>query len=112
MTDSGSLCRVNIWDKLTKTVVVLLVMAGVLAVSIWYLPLIRQNERLRKEVLRLDTQIQKEDEQCRALKAAVEASHNDPKTVERLARTHLGYARPGEIVVRFQEPGTFTPPRR
>jgi len=51
---------VNIWDKLSKAVLVLLAMAAVLWVCAWYLPLIRQNERLRAEMLRLDTQIQKE----------------------------------------------------
>lgn len=102
----------NIWDKLTKAVVVLLVMAAVLAVCVWYLPLIRQNERMRKEVLRLDTQIQKEEEANKNLRASLESSHNDPKTVERLVRNHLGYARTGEIVIRFEAPAAGLPPRR
>jgi len=94
----------NIWDQLTKAVVFLLVVAALLAVCVWYLPLIRQNERMRKEVLKLDVQIQKAEELNRSLRGAVYASHNDPRTVERLARTHLGYARTGEIVVRFEAP--------
>jgi hypothetical protein len=102
----------NIWDQLTKAVVVLLVMAAVLAVCVWYLPLIRQNERVRQELLRLDTQIQKEEELYKSLKVAVEASHNDPRTVERLIRTHLGYARAGEIVIRFEAPAAPLPPGR
>ena len=102
----------NIWDKLTKAVVVLLALASVLAVGVWYLPLIRQNERLRKEMLRLDMQIQKEEEAYKAAKIAVEASHNDPKTVERLVRSHLGYARTGEVVVRFEAPANVSQPRR
>jgi len=102
----------NIWDKLTKAVVVLLALAGVLAVCVWYLPLIRQNERLRKEMLRLDTQIQKEEEAYKAAKIAIDASHNDPATIERLVRTHLGYAKTGEVVVRFEAPANVSPPRR
>jgi cell division protein FtsB len=102
-------CRkMNIWDKLTKAVLFLLLAAGLLAVFVWYLPLIRQNERLRKEMLRLDMAVQKEEELNKSLKASVEASHSDPKTIERLARTHLGYARTGEIVVRFQAPAATT----
>ncbi|SVC66129.1 uncharacterized protein METZ01_LOCUS318983, partial [marine metagenome] len=36
--------RVNlgIWDKLTKAVVFLLIIAALLAVAVWYLPLIKQ----------------------------------------------------------------------
>jgi cell division protein FtsB len=96
----------NIWDKLTKAVVFLLVVAGVMAVCVWYLPLVRQNERLRREMDRLDVQIAKEEEQNRSLRASVEAGHNDPRTVARSARTYLGYACPGEIVVRFEPPTT------
>jgi hypothetical protein len=94
----------NIWDKLTKAVLFLLLAAGVLAVCVWYLPLIRQNERMRQEMLRLDVATQKEEESYKSLRASVEASHNDPKTIERLARTHLGYGRTGEIIIRFEAP--------
>ena len=104
----------NIWDKLAKAVVCLLIAAGALMVGVWYLPLIRQNERMRKEMLRIESQIEKEEERNKIFKSAIEASHSDPKTVERLARTHLGYARPGEIIIRFEPPAntTVNPPRR
>ena len=52
----------GIWDKLTRTVIFLLFVAGILLVAIWYLPLIKQNERYRKEILRLDNLVQKEEE--------------------------------------------------
>lgn len=93
---------VGIWDKLTRFVIVLLLLAVVLGIVVWYLPLIQRNERMRKEVLRLDTQIQKEEETSKQLKASIDGLHNDPKAVERLARERLGYAKPGETVVRFE----------
>jgi cell division protein FtsB len=95
----------GIWDKLTRVVVFLLFVAGLLAVAIWYLPLIRQNEQMRKEILRLDTRIQTEEETTKWLRANIEALKHDPKAVERLAREWLGYGKPGETVIRF-EPGT------
>ena len=52
----------GIWDKLTRVVIFLCFVAGILLVAIWYLPLIKQNERYRTEILRLDTLIQKEEE--------------------------------------------------
>ncbi len=97
---------VNIWDRLTRLVVFLLFLAGLMAVAIWYLPLIQQNERMRKKIFALDTQIQKEDEIGKQLKLQIEALRRDPKAVERLARERLGYARPGETVIRFEAPLT------
>ena len=42
----------GIWDKLTRLVIFLLFVAGVLGLAVWYLPLIKQNERMRREILR------------------------------------------------------------
>ena len=96
----------GIWSKLTRVVIFLLLAAGLLGVALWYFPLIKQNERMRKEVLRLDTQIQKEDEAGKQVKTSIDALRNDPKAVDRLAREKLGYAKPGETVIRFEEPVT------
>jgi cell division protein FtsB len=94
----------GIWGKLTKLVIVLLCAASVLGVGVWYFPLIKQNERMRKQILQLDTRIQKEDEMGKQLRASMEALRHDPKAVERLARERLGYAKAGETVIRFEEP--------
>lgn len=95
----------GIWSKLTRLTVFLLVAAALLAAGLllghWYVPVIKQNERMRQEIYRLDTQIRKEEETSRQLNSAIQALSNDPKVVERLAREQLGYARPGETVVRF-----------
>jgi len=101
----------GIWSKLTKVVVGLVVLAFLLLIGMCYLPLIHQNERMRREILRLDAQLQKEEEKSRELKTEIEALRNDPKTVERLTREKLGYARPDETVVRF-EPAVTNPPSR
>ena len=93
----------GIWDKLSRLIVLLLVLATLVGVGAWYLPLIRQNERLRKEILRLESEIQKEEESYKRLKTSIEAMR-DPRVVERLARETLSYARPGETVIRFESP--------
>ena len=93
----------GIWGKLTRLVTFLLLAAGLLLIAVWYLPLIHQNERMRKEVLNKDAQIQKLEETNKQLRAWIEALRNDPKAVERLARETLGYAKPGETVIRFEE---------
>jgi len=96
----------SIWDKLTRVVLGLLLLAVLVVIGLWYLPLIQQNERMRREVMRLNTQVQQEAETKRQLNAAVEALSNDPKAIERLAREKLGYAKSGETVIRFEEPTT------
>jgi cell division protein FtsB len=108
------LVKVNlgIWDKLTPVVIFLLFIAGILLVGVWYLPLIRQNERMRKEILRLDNLIRKEEETGRQLRSSIDSLRYDPKAVERLAREQLGYAKPGETVIRFEPPRTNSAPRR
>ena len=101
----------GIWSKLTKVVVGLVVLAVLLLMGMCYLPLIQQNERMRREILRLDDQLQKEEAKSKQLKAEIDALRNDPKTVERLMREKLGYAKPDETVVRFEPSATNAPAR-
>ena len=101
----------GIWSKLTKVVVGLVVLAVLLLMGMCYLPLIQQNERMRREIMRLDVQLQKEEAKSKQLKAEIDALRNDPKTVERLMREKLGYARPDETVVRFEPAPTNSLPR-
>lgn len=104
MSDSAS-----IWDRLTQFVLGLIVVAILLGVGVWYLPLIQQNERMRKEILRLDNEIRAEENTARQLKASIDTLRDPgtaPKAVERLARERLGYAKPGETVIHFETPGT------
>ena len=99
----------GIWSKLTRVVIFLLVAAGLVGIGVWYLPLIRQNERMGQEVIRLDKLIQKEEETAKQLKTSSDALRNDPKAVERIARETLGYARSNETVIVFGDATTNQP---
>jgi cell division protein FtsB len=92
----------GIWSKLTQAVIALVAIAILLLIGMTYLPLIRQNENYRREIDRLDVEIQKQAEIAKDLKSEIDALRNDPKTVERLAREKLGYAKPDETVVHFE----------
>src|SRR5512141_2499869 len=94
----------GIWNKLTRVVVFLLFVAFVLGVGVCYLPLIKENERIRKAILVKEEKIQKAREEGRQLSNSSDALRNDPKAVERVARANLGYAKPGETVYRFEQP--------
>src|SRR5262245_702420 len=96
--------NLGIWPKLTRVVIFLLFLAGALGVCVWYLPTIRQNEQMRKEILRLDGALKRAVNEAHSLDSSLRALRTDPKSVERLARESLGYAKPGETVIHFEEP--------
>lgn len=105
--------RVNlgIWDKLSRLIVFLLFLAGLLGVFIWYLPLIKQNQRYRKDLLMLENNIQQEEKRARQLRASIDSVQNDPRTLERLAREKLSLARSNEVVIVFENPSVRPVPR-
>lgn len=96
----------GIWGKLTQAVIALVAIAILLLIGMTYLPLIQQNERMRADLLKLDNELQQQREISRQLQTEIDELTNDPKTVERLAREKLGYARPDETVVHFDAPPT------
>jgi len=96
--------NLGVWDKLTKLVLFLLFLAGLLGVFFWYLPLIDKNQRYRKEVLALDAKIVEQERLGRQLKSVIDSLQNDPRVLERLAREKLNLARTNEMVVRFDPP--------
>jgi cell division protein FtsB len=98
--------NLGIWSTLTKVAVGLVVIAILLLIGMCYLPLIQENARMRADIYRLDGQIQIEEEKDKQLQTEIDALLNDPKTVERLAREKLGYARPDETVIHFEMPVT------
>ena len=92
----------GIWSKLMQVVIALVAVAFLLLIVAAYLPEVQENQRMRAEIYKLDAQMQQQAELDRQLKAELDALRNDPKTVERLAREKLGYARADETVVRFE----------
>jgi len=91
------------WDKLSK-VVVLLVLVALLLVGVfrYFVPLIRTNQNYRKELLAFDARVAEQERLGRQLRASMESLQNDPKAIERLAREKLGLAKTNEMVIRFE----------
>jgi cell division protein FtsB len=92
----------GIWNWATQAVVVLLVIAVLLLIGKAYVGPIQQNERMRKEIYRLDAELQKQEAVAKQLRADIDALRNDPATVTRLVREKLGYAKSDETVIRFE----------
>ncbi len=101
----------GIWSKLTQAVIALVVLAVLIFICLAYKKPIEQNERMRREILRLDTELQKQEAISHQLRADIDALRNDPATVTRLAREKLGYAKTDETVVRFEPSATNNPIR-
>src|SRR5262249_60540659 len=90
------------WDKLSKLILFLLVVALVLFAFLQYLPLMRTNQNYRKELLAVDARVADQERLGRQLRASIESLQNDPKAIERLAREKLGWAKTNEMVIRFE----------
>jgi cell division protein FtsB len=94
----------GIWSWLAQAVVALVAVAALLLIGVTYLPLIQKNEQMRRRIDVLDAELEKQRQTAKELQAEFDALRNDPKTVERLAREKLGYARADETVIHFEPP--------
>jgi cell division protein FtsB len=98
----------GIWNKLTWIVIVLIIIAGLIALGSRYLPLIQRNERMRREIHRLETELETEKQTARQLQQEIDLLTKDPAALEREIRSRLGLAREGETVIRFDTETTNT----
>ena len=96
--------KASIWEKLRRLVVALLFVVCLAGAVYFYLPLFKQNERYRQRIFELDRQIAQQRRQQRQLEKRIYWVLNDPRTLERLARERLGYARTNETIIRFEPP--------
>src|ERR1700749_5057456 len=94
--------NLGIWSKLTNVVVALVVIAILLLIGECYLPVIQENARMQRQIWKLEAQLKLEQAKSDQLQSQIDALPNDPRTVERMTREKLGYARPGETVIHFE----------
>ena len=100
----------GIWGKMFYVLILAVLIVLGVAVVAWYRPIIEQNQRIRQDIIALQREIVKEEALGKQLTASYLALKNDPLAVERIARERLGYAKPGEIVVRFESLQSNAPP--
>lgn len=103
--------NLGILHNLTRAVLVLILVAVLVGIVVCYVPVIKKNEKMRRDILNLTLEIEKEEAINRRLRASIEAVSKDPKTLERLARERLGYARKGETIIRFEAASAKSPAR-
>jgi cell division protein FtsB len=98
--------NMGILDILTKGLLVCLLVALVLLLAQFYVPLFKQNQRYRELNLQLETAIQKEEAAGRRMEREITALQTDPEAIERRAREQLGFGKPDEFIIRFDPPQT------
>jgi cell division protein FtsB len=96
----------GIWQYLTKLAVGLVVLAVALLILMYYRPVIAENEQMRRDIFNLQEQIKAQQALALDYSNQIMILQNDPKTVERLTREKLGYARPDETVIHFESAPT------
>jgi len=101
----------GIWDRLSQAVFFLLLVALILLLAQFYLPLFKHNQALREKNVRLDGLIQKQEADGRRMEHEINSLLTDDEAVERLARERLGYGKKGETIFRFESPNTNAPIR-
>ena len=99
----------GIWNKLTRVVIFLICVAGLIALGRWYLPLIQQNERMRKEIHRLEAELETEKDTARKLEQEIDLLTKDRAALAREIRVRLGYGQEGETIFRFEGGETNLP---
>ncbi len=89
--------RIVLWMSLA-----LMLLIGSVVVSFWYMPVIRKNEGMQREVHALKQKVSREREMARELTFSIKALQTDTNTIARMARGEAGLAGEGESIVRFE----------
>ena len=93
----------GMWDLFGWMTMGLLLLAGLFLVWFWYMPVVQKNERMQREIIALEKEKTREQEESRQLEESINAFQTDRETSERWARETLGYASADENVARFEE---------
>jgi cell division protein FtsB len=99
-------------DFLSRLTLIVLFVAGVVAVFVWYLPLIQRNQSLRREIATQETLINQIEGEIHSMNRQAMLFEGSSNKVERLIRENLGYGRPGEFIIRFEEKSPAADPAR
>jgi cell division protein FtsB len=92
----------GIWGRMTRAVMFLLLVALMVLLVQLYVPLFKQNQRLRERNLALEKEIAEQQTAGRNMDKEIEGLRSDPEAIERRAREQLGYGKDGEIIIRFK----------
>ena len=90
-------------DFLSRVAVFVIVLICVVGVFGWYLPLIKKNQSLRRDIANQEETLERLQRDISAMKRMLRSYQHDPRSAERLARENLRYSKPGETIFRFEK---------
>lgn len=90
------------WNALFKVAVASLVLMAVVFVFILYRKPLKERDVLLARKAALEKIVADQRTRFDGLKLRQEKLQTDPRFVEKLAREEFGYARPGEVVFKFE----------
>ncbi len=96
----------GIWDRVSRLIVLLLVIAAGVGVIYSYVPGARDNERKRLELHQRQSDIRAELQRSNDLRGKIQAMLWDDRALERKGREVMNLARTNEVVIRLVEPAT------
>lgn len=101
----------TVWNALYKAALGILALLGLVAVGYAFHGPIKERDHLLGQKKDLAAAVQRERDKLDDLKQRQERLLTDPRFVEKIAREEFGYARPGEIVFKFEGDATVRPRR-
>lgn len=90
-------------DFLSRVAIFVIALVCLVGVFGWYLPLIKENQSLRREIAEQESRMIYLEDDISSKKRMLRSYKHDPRSAERLARENLGHSKDGETIYRFEE---------
>jgi len=91
----------SVWAVLTRLVQMLLLLAVVTAIFLWFFPVWQELQERQREKAAIEQRIEEETMLTDAHRDEIHYLKTSPEYVERQARERLNLGRPGEVIFRF-----------
>ena len=92
----------GIWGTLRKIALLLIVVAVMGCMILWYIPVLKQANALEKEIEVKRQNLKKQQEMHQKYSDEILELKSDPEAVERAAREILKKAKPNETIYHFE----------
>ena len=94
----------NLADFLSRVAVFVIVIIAVVCVFGWYLPLIKENQSLRRQIAAKEERRDNLKAEINRMKLRRDGYQNNLRSLERLARERYGYANEKDTIFFFEAP--------
>ena len=92
----------GVWGTIRKIALVVLVVGMFAGMVLLYIPVLRQNQRLQREIDLKREALNRQQQLQQQYMEQITALKTDPEAVERAVREKLGLARPNETIYHFE----------